>query len=347
MAVSVETPLLFVHIPKTAGMSMFRSMTEQFAGHVADMYNISFAWPQKALDYAKDTNISVYCGHYCFGYHEWLNRPAHYMTVLRHPVDRVLSLYLYVGQYRRSFGQRAKHLGVSLREFLTRDGSPDFYAEYLPWMEGKDTLRTFLSCPSTALDNDMVRHLSGFGMKDERCPPEALAQAKKNIEQCFSVVGIQEQYDQTLDLMRKVFDWSWLKPSEVNKTRDKSKYNGAARDFIAQANPLDMALYDWVAERFEKHKSHAPAPVLVEGQNRMDSPAPVLYRAVGSSPWREAAAKGEKFVPPPGMRRGGPGGMGGPRGPGGMGGPRGPGGMGGPGGPRGPGGMGGPQGPGR
>lgn len=308
MTVSVETPLLFVHIPKTAGMSMFRSLMAHFSGHGADMYNISFARPQLALDMAQDPKLAVYCGHYCFGYHEWFTRPVYYMTVLRHPVDRVLSLYLYVGEYRRSFAQRAQKQGVSVREFLTRDGQPDFYADYMPWMEGKDTLRNFLDCPSTALDNDMVRHLSGFGMHGERCPPEALTQAKKNIEQCFSVVGIQEQYDATLDLMRKVFGWSWLQPSAVNKTRDKSKFNAAARDYIAQKNSLDMALFEWVAERFEKHKNHAPAPVLIEGQNRQDSPAPVLYRAVGTSPWREATARGEKLPPPPGMRQ--------PRGPG-------------------------------
>jgi hypothetical protein len=302
MTVSVETPLLFVHIPKTAGMSMFRSLMEQFSGHGADMYNISFARPQLALDMAKDDKLAVYCGHYCYGYHEWFSRPVYYMTVLRHPVDRVLSLYLYVGQYRRSFAQRAQKLGLSLREFLTREGQPDFYSDYMPWMEGKDTLRTFLECPSTALDNDMVRHLSGFGMLGERCPPEALTLAKQNIEQCFSAVGIQEQYDATLDLLRKVFGWSWLKPSAVNKTRDKSKFNAAARDYIAQMNPLDMALYEWVKERFEKHKNHAPAPVLIEGRDRQDSPASVLYRAVGSSPWREATARGEK-LPPPGMMR--------------------------------------------
>jgi hypothetical protein len=316
MTVSVETPLLFVHIPKTAGMSMFRSLMAQFAGHGADMYNISFARPQRALDMAQDSNLAVYCGHYCFGYHEWFTRPVYYMTVLRHPVDRVLSLYLYVSGYRRGFTQRSQKMGIPLREFLTRDGQPDFYADYMPWMEGKDTLRTFLECPSTALDNDIVRHLSGFGMLGERCPPEALELAKKNVEQCFPVVGIQEQYDETLELMRNVFGWSWLQPSAVNKTRDKSKFNAAARDYIAQMNSLDMALYEWVKERFEKQKTRAPAPVLISCEGRVDSPAGVLYRAVGSSPWREATAKGERFVPArmqrpappwgPGPRRPGP-----------------------------------------
>jgi hypothetical protein len=303
MGVSEETPLLFVHIPKTAGMSMFRSLTDQYAGRLADLYNVTFARPEAALEMAKDATRAVYCGHFCFGYHEWFSRPCYYMSVARHPVDRVLSLYLYVGQYRRSFAQRATSRGQSIRDFLTRADAPDFYADYMPWMEGKDTLRAFLSCPSTALDNDMVRHLSGFGMLKERCPAEALEQAKKNIEQCFSVVGVQEQYNDTLELMRNVFDWQWIKPSTVNVTRDKSQFNQAARDFIAQMNPLDVALYDWIGERFEKHKQRAPAPVLVEGKNRTDSPAEVLYRAVGTSPWRDAVVKGEKFVPP----QGGPG----------------------------------------
>jgi hypothetical protein len=301
MMVNESHPLIFMHIPKTGGMSMFAGLCKEYGTNIADMYNMTSADVAPAAEVIQNPSTSIYCGHFPFGLHEWFTRPSYYAAVLREPVSRVLSLYFYIVQYRLVIHRIAQVKKMSLGELFSTRNAPDYYEDFLPWIEGEESLGLFLDCPSAELDNGMVRRFSGFGLKEEPCPREALDQARENIERYFSAVGVLEQYPKTLGLLRETFEWPWLQELRVNvgshaRKKEKPQVADDLRKRIAAMNELDTALYEWVVERFEKHCDNPTPPVLVDGAGRTDFEHLRLWKAVGRSPLREAAMK-SKGVP--------------------------------------------------
>ena len=305
--VNASEPLIFMHLPKTGGMSMFTGFCKEYGSNMADMYNMTSANVAPAAKVIQDSNICVYCGHFSFGLHEWFSRPTYYASVLRRPVDRVLSLYFYIVQYRLVIQRMAKMRRMSVKDLFETKNAPDYYEDYLRWIVGEESLDLFLDCPSVELDNGMVRRFSGMGLDKTPCTDEALDKAKENIEKCFSAVGILEQYPKTLELFRAIFDWPWLQEHRVNvgpRTRAKKKpdVSDHHKKRIESMNQLDMALYDWTVERFEKQCANPPSPFQVPGGARADFENLLLWKAVGRSPLREAAMKAKGLPPQPPRR---------------------------------------------
>lgn len=292
--INSNCPLIFVHIPKTGGMSMFASMTQHHGTQIADMYNMS-ALDEDSTAVAqvlKNPDIAMYAGHFPFGLHEWLSRPSCYMAIIRSPLERIMSLYYYSIQYRDNILRTQRETGRSLKEQFASGEAADFYLDFIPWIEGTQTLASFLSCQSAELDNGMVRRFSGIGLAPGPCPEQALEMAKENIEKYFSVVGVQERYAETLSLARKTFRLS-LAEFHINKGTEKKHKGGKIkmdlRRRIKRMNTLDSALYDWIVERFDRQLQTPSQVVTVPGGGRSDYHNAPLWHAIGSSPLRRAA----------------------------------------------------------
>jgi hypothetical protein len=292
--ISNECPLIFTHLPKTGGMSMFAAMAEQYGMEIADMYDISAFYGESDAVEAllKDPAKHIYAGHFPFGLHQWLSRPSCYMAIVRNPLERIVSLYHYSIQYRELLLNFRKQTGKSPQELFDSREIPDFYVDFLPWIRGEQTLAGFLRCLSPELDNGMVRRFSGIGMEPYPCPAEALDMAKDNIEKYFSVVGVQERYEDTVQLARATFEVN-LSAFHVNKGVHKQqkgqKVNLALKRRIKQMNRLDSDLYNWVLAGFDKKLAKPTPPIIVPGGGRTDFDALKLWRAIGNSPMRKAA----------------------------------------------------------
>src|SRR4051812_5972736 len=94
--------LIFLHIPKTAGSTLTTIMHRQYsADEIYDIYEVRKSPQLMALPEEQRAKIKLLKGHIPFGLHAFLpNGKAEYFTILREPVDRVLSHYYHFARQR-------------------------------------------------------------------------------------------------------------------------------------------------------------------------------------------------------------------------------------------------------
>lgn len=222
--------LIFLHIPKSGGTTLRRILRAEY-GRDNIFYSIDSdpkGSEKKFIE--QNRTFSLLAGHIHFGEHHYFGEELKYFSMVRHPVDRVISHYYYT---RRR---------------------PENYA--YPY-SSKMTLEEYaLSNFSSEMDNGQIRLLSGIEPAIGKCDRRVLEIAKENIDQHFVAVGLQEQFDKSLLLLMKKLHWKRLPLyNKTNVTPNKPEVSQTVRDKIAARNQYDMELYNWIDARFRKEYS--------------------------------------------------------------------------------------------
>lgn len=207
--------LVFLHIQKTAGTSLRSFLSKQF-----DENQIWFGRSYQVKNLSNNKNVSCIGGHFQYGIHEELNRPYTYATMLREPVDRVLSYYYFIKE--KSSSGKSKNANKMDIE--------DFMEEY-----------------DTKLCNYQTRRIAG-GKLD-------LELAKKHLLEEFSFVGLTERFKESLYLMKREYHFPNLEYNTRNITKKRSSKDELPEktiNFIKQKNELDIELYQFAKELFKK-----------------------------------------------------------------------------------------------
>jgi Sulfotransferase family len=217
---------IFIHIPKTAGMSLRETVRRVYP---RDRCVFIYSHNSAHLDAVrKDVQRAdaVY-GHFSFGVHNLFGIEGRYVTVLRRPVDRVVSFF----QHQASHDDNEYHR-------LIADG-----------MTLKDLLRGE-QCHQ--VNNHMVRILSGHpdtGVTHDR---GLLDQAEANLATHFDAVGITERMDESVALIGRALGWP-AQPSvpriNVGRRRRDFVLDEETRAEIVRYNALDIELYDRVVQQ--------------------------------------------------------------------------------------------------
>ncbi|MCH7791319.1 MAG: sulfotransferase family 2 domain-containing protein [Planctomycetes bacterium] len=228
-------PLIFLHMPKAGGTTLEGIVKRQYPGgrffRFTGMAENVAAFC--ALPESERAAFDVLSGHEYFGIHEHVRSPCTYITMLRHPVDRIVSLYHYV---RRT---------------------PDHYLYNFGFADRRD-VEDFVRRPITPeIDNWQTRLLNP---RPERFLPvggvdEAmLERAMANLAEHFAVVGVTERFDDTLELLRMRFGWTDLSYERRNATPGRSSVDelpASAVGAILEANRFDAQLHGFAAELLE------------------------------------------------------------------------------------------------
>jgi hypothetical protein len=124
-------------------------------------------------------------------------------------------------------------------------------------------LETFSDRRLTAeIDNGQTRLLAGpefmWTVPYGACTPDLLEMAKQNLKNYFSVIGIANQFNETLILLKLVFGWKNLfyTRANVNERRPEKKFISAqARANIERDNQLDIRLYEFAQQLLKEQIS--------------------------------------------------------------------------------------------
>lgn len=223
----MNSPVIFYHIPKSAGTTLNSVLKKNYQpenfvecgintqAFMADMKT----WPPDRL-----AQVRLLQGHFPFGIHELLPGRPRYFTLLRDPVDRVISYYYHAK--REPLHYLHKHI------------------------HGNDwSLKDLLESRIPIMMNDaQVRLISGvfdtlpFNEVDERLLEQAITNLRT-----FAVVGVMEQFDLTLLLLQKAFGWRDINyvTTNIGENRQPAEMHSAEIiETVRRYNRYDAMLYE-------------------------------------------------------------------------------------------------------
>lgn len=232
--------VLFLHIPKAGG----QTLGEYVYNHCRDeeprdpsgadtldagvaYLNYGFlkepglAVPEHARRLLRRPDLRAVIGHFWFGLHEHVARPHVYVTLLREPTERVVSLYYYA----------KLHETLSLEEFVRAP-------------------------PFKEVDNDQTRRLAGVDPPVGGLTRAALDAAKENLRRHFAVAGTVERFEETLALLRLKLGWTRevvSYPRNVNGARPAvASFPAETLELVRARNELDFELWQYASRLLDE-----------------------------------------------------------------------------------------------
>lgn len=251
--------LLYLHIPKVGGTSLSECIythcrtAERYRAEEDTAYPGSYLFhdgiyycgdalpwkgffkephptaPESVQRTLAREDLRAVLGHFWFGFHRFVHGPSTYVTMLRKPVDRIVSLHAHLVAY--AVPQPLPDGGMSLYEFVTNP-------------------------PFREVDNDQTRRIAGEEPELGKCTRVMLERAKENLRRHFRVVGLTERFDETLVLLKHSFGWTKnLRYYPANLTRSRPSTSSLPPETVAAIegrNELDLELYRFAEELFEE-----------------------------------------------------------------------------------------------
>ena len=217
-AAPMRKGLVFLHIPKAAGTTLRHVISRHYPHELI----LSTDAPV-TLSAEQRRRLRVIMGHVPFGTQTQLDAPVDVITMLRHPVERIASLYDYV---------------------RLRPGHP-----WHPLVDGT-SLADFAACGHPATCNQQVRQLSGC----DEVSRAALELATHHLTHELTVVGLAERFEESLVLLKRALGWHTIYHRRLNVTPGRPLRREIPRSTVARiesANELDLELYGLASRRFD------------------------------------------------------------------------------------------------
>ena len=232
--------LIVIHIPKAGGETLRQIVRRQFRDKNFFSLNgiegglVTKTEYVKNFPQAEKDDIRCIMGHMPFGLHQYFSRPCEYITMLRHPIQRVISLYYYILRNPiHPLHNTILSSHITLEDFVQSQIDPGIENEQVRLISGINALES----------------LGGKVLTDNH-----LIAAKKNIDGYFPAVGLTERFDDSVLLFAKIFRWKYIFYRKQNINRyAKREVSSSVIQAIEKRNLLDLELYDYAKNKFEEN----------------------------------------------------------------------------------------------
>jgi hypothetical protein len=274
--------LIYFHIPKTGGhtiQALFeRCFPDQhFDGQLAHgdtVFSVRstprIAEKFRQLPVEKQRAVRCMTGVHCaMDVDTIFDRPSKFFTVVRHPVDRVISNFFHIRRLSDlPFYPFIKDL--TLEQYL--DSGVGLYHD-------NQQVRMLSGC----LELDPPWDRKSRPISSTSCPVERrhLEMAKRNIEERFIAAAPVEEFATLVCFFKRLYGWPLqrvlFRIHNENPNRPKlAAVPEATRKRLEKLNQYDIEIYEWVKARFAKQIQSMMEPHFSREVRRFD----MLNRAV-------------------------------------------------------------------
>lgn len=233
-------PLVFVHIAKTAGTAFTTYLARNLKSE--ELVAPIFVKDYGRIDWANAV-YRLYYGHFLYREVSLRIPNAYFLTFLRHPIKRVISIYRFWSE-------------------LNGPGSEPFLAVLTP--EQREDMQYIKTCSLdefllserpmllAALTDQQTFWLSS---SDTRDSPTFLSSAMENLNR-FTFFGIQERFAESIRLFQATFrnalDYNVSTEDENRSSKLIGEVSEPALARLEALNCNDFALYKYAVELFHQ-----------------------------------------------------------------------------------------------
>jgi len=231
--------LIFLHIPKTAGSTFHMILNKRYkSDEIKNLFGSRYSEPEIKnfieTPVESKKNIRLLKGHMPYGMHNYLPQESKYISVIRNPIERVISQYYYIKKNNYNpLHNLVEKDGMSISEFVS-------------------------SGISVGMNNGHCRFLNGDldEYKFNQCDDILLDRVKENITTNFIWLGLTERFDESILVLSILLGWEsppyYIRENVSRNRKSRDSISKEDLSIIEKYNSLDMKLYSFANEMLDK-----------------------------------------------------------------------------------------------
>jgi len=236
--------LIFLHIPKAGGTTLTNVIRKNYERDRIYTLDGTRDAMLAFKNFSKEKIAKYDCvqGHMGFGFHKLFEGPVHYITILREPIERVISLYFYIKRTPSHYlYESINNLKIGLKDFVSSELTHELYNGQTRLLAAENGLGITFRDKRRLDDNDLIK-------------------AKEHFRKHFAVIGVLERFNDFLLLAQQIFEWKNILYEKMNVAANITRFVNIDDEIIGlirNNNLIDIALYNYVKSLLEKRLSQS------------------------------------------------------------------------------------------